>query len=57
MPPVSIRADTVQPSTGRTDSARLVRALSYLVAENSISAIPLSAEKRYLSAHDRTSFQ
>jgi hypothetical protein len=50
LPPVSIRADFVQPFTGRTDSARLVRALSYLKAENSISAIPLTAEKRYLSA-------
>jgi hypothetical protein len=50
LPPVSIRADIVQPFTGRTDSARLVRALSHPVAENSISAIPLIAEKRYLSA-------
>jgi hypothetical protein len=27
-----------------------VRALSFSAAENSISAIPLTAEKRYLSA-------
>jgi hypothetical protein len=50
LPPVSIRADIVQPFTGQTDSARLVRALSHPEAENSISAIPLIAEKRYLSA-------
>ncbi|MCG2628365.1 hypothetical protein L6654_17165 [Bradyrhizobium sp. WYCCWR 13023] len=50
MPPVNIRADIVQPFTGRTDNARLVRALSFSAAENSISAIPLAAEKRYLSA-------
>jgi hypothetical protein len=50
LPPVSIRADIVQPLTGRTDNARLVRALSFSAAENSISAIPLIAEKRYLSA-------
>jgi hypothetical protein len=50
MLPVSIRADIVQPLTGRTDSARLVRALSHPEAENSISAIPLIAEKSYLSA-------
>jgi hypothetical protein len=50
LPPVSIRADFVQPFTGRTDNARLVRALSFSAAEKSISAIPLAAEKRYLSA-------
>jgi hypothetical protein len=50
LPPVSIRADFVQPFTGRTDNARLVRALSFSAAENSISSIPLAAEKRYLSA-------
>jgi hypothetical protein len=50
LPPVSIRADIVQSLTGRTDDARLVRALSFSAAENSISAISLAAEKRYLSA-------
>jgi hypothetical protein len=50
LPPVNIRADIVQPLTGRTDNARLVRALSFSAAENSISAVSLIAGKRYLSA-------